>query len=615
MPDIIHLLPDSVANQIAAGEVIQRPSSAVKELLENSVDSGADDIKLFIKDSGKTLIQIVDNGCGMSETDARMSFERHATSKIKTANDLFAIKSLGFRGEALASVAAIAQIELKTKRTEDETATCIQIEGSRVIGQAPCAHQNGTSIVVKNLFYNIPARRKFLKSDTTELRHIIEEFQRVALVYPAIRFSFFNEGRQLFLLNKSNLRQRISAIFGASYNNRLVPVEQGTEVVKISGFVGKPEFARKTRGEQYFFVNGRFIKHPYLNHAVDNAYYELIPKDAYPSYFIYFDINPEEIDINIHPTKTEISFQHNQVIYSILSASIKQSLGKFSLAPSLDFKNEPSVDFYPVKAGRDLRPPEIKINPDFNPFETIKTRASGTDDGQFKKHVSGNWQKLYQTGELKFQPATSHKSDIFAQPQELPGNDVPTAPPGDQFIQLQNKYLVASIKSGLMIIDSERANERILYEKFYNSAGSGKGLSQQLLFPVTFGFSPGDFEILNQLINDLHILGFILENFGDNSVIVHGIPVDLNNNDLKDVLEGIIENFKLNRKELDMDKKINLARSMAKNLAVRFRNKLKHEEMLMLINRLFACQVPEITPDGKPVISLLTIEEMNERFK
>ena len=414
MPDIIHLLPDSVANQIAAGEVIQRPSSAVKELLENAVDSGADEIKLIIKDAGKTLIQVIDNGCGMSETDARMSFERHATSKIKTANDLFAIKTLGFRGEALASIAAIAQIELKTKRVEDELGTQIMIEGSMVKSQEPCGCQDGTSLSVKNLFFNIPARRKFLKADTTELRHIIEEFERVALVNHGIKFSFFNGNQQLFLLTQSNLKQRIVSLLGPAYNTRLLPVELESNVVNISGFIGKPEFAKKTRGDQFFFVNGRFIKHPYLNHAVDNAFRELIPSDAFPTYFLYLSIDPKEIDINIHPTKTEVNFQNGQVIYSMISSAVKQGLGKFNVVQSIDFDIEQTVQFSIPGKDHDIKSPAIKVDPDYNPFENQKIKSSfAPASSRPQQNVTG-WEKLF---ENDFTPAVPGSTETEPLPE------------------------------------------------------------------------------------------------------------------------------------------------------------------------------------------------------
>ena len=611
MPDIIHLLPDSVANQIAAGEVIQRPASAVKELLENAIDSGADDIKLYIKDAGKLLIQVTDNGCGMSETDARMCLERHATSKIKTAHDLFAIKTLGFRGEALASMAAIAQLELKSKRVEDELGTLILVEGSQVKSQEPCASQDGTSITIKNLFYNIPARRKFLKSNTTELRHIIEEFQRVALVYPEIKFSFFNENRQLFLLPGSNLKQRIVALFGNAYNNRLVPVDQTSDVVSISGFIGKPEFARKTRGEQYFFVNGRFIKHPYLNHAVDGAFTELIPKDSYPTYFIYLSIDPKEIDINIHPTKTEINFQNNQVIYAMLSAAIKQSLGKFNVQ-AIDFDVEPSLDFNPPKQGESIQQPKVNIDPTYNPFQEKNTTSPSSGFRHSKPKVEG-WEKLYDQG--SFIPQADQKISHPTQQANLESETEQEKNYHSELVfQLHNKYIITSVKSGLLIIDQQRAHERILFEQFQQSLDSGRGLSQQQLFPITIQFSAGDTEILQSVLPDLKTLGFDLEKFGENTFIVNGTPADLNNHSAKDVLENILENYKNQLKTRKIDKKINLARSLAVNMAIGDGKRLEREEILSIIERLFACKAPEVSPDGKPIVRILTLEEFNQMF-
>jgi DNA mismatch repair protein MutL len=613
MPDVIHLLPDSVANQIAAGEVIQRPASAVKELLENAVDAGADEISMVIRDAGKILIQIIDNGCGMSETDARMAFERHATSKIKEAHDLFAIRTLGFRGEALASIAAIAQVELKTKRTEDELGTCINISASQVKNQEPCAGQNGTSILIKNLFFNIPARRKFLKSNTTELRHVIDEFQRVALVNPDIKFSFFNENRQLYLLGKSNMKQRIVALMGQPYNSRLIPVNQDSDVINISGFIGKPEYARKTRGEQFFFVNGRFIKHPYLNHAVDNAYKELIPSDAFPSYFIYFTIDPREIDINIHPTKTEVNFRNNQVIYAMLNSAIKQSLGKFNITPSIDFESESPIDFSKIRQNQSAPMPSVKINLDYNPFET---KLSSTTTTGFKKPKAGeDWTKLYPPEipkdkklEKEFTEDENHGRPMFitGQPEEEQKKEI--------VFQLQNNYIVTTVKSGLMIIHKQRAYERILYEQFLNSLESGKGSSQQLLFPSTIEFSAGDMEILKEIENELKLLGFDLEEFGKNTIIINGAPPGMNNTELNDVLESIIENTKKNLKEIKINKKLNLAKSMAANLAFRYGKTLQQSEMQSLIDRLFACKAPEFSPDGKPVLRIITMDELEQKF-
>jgi DNA mismatch repair protein MutL len=615
MPDIIHLLPDSVANQIAAGEVIQRPSSAVKELLENAVDSGADEIKLVIKDAGKTLIQVIDNGCGMSETDARMSFERHATSKIKTASDLFAIKTLGFRGEALASIAAIAYIELKSKRVEDELGTQINIEGSVVRSQEPCACPDGTSLSVKNLFFNIPARRKFLKADTTELRHIIEEFERVALVNPGIKFSFFNETRPLFQLSKSNLKQRIVSLLGAFYNNRLLPVEQASNIVNISGFIGKPEYAKKTRGDQFFFVNGRFIKHPYLNHAVDSAFRELIPSDAFPTYFLYLTIDPKDIDINIHPTKTEINFQNSQVIYSMISSAVKQGLGKFNVVQSIDFDSEPSVQFSIPGKDQNLRPPAIKVDPDYNPFERQKQNIPFNPSGNKPPQKTEGWEKLF---ENDFTPAIPKfpVSDSFTVKQEpLLSQEMDEKVQPDSIFQIQNKYIVSVIKSGLMILHQQKAYERIYFEEFMTSFETGKGMSQQLLFPATVQFSAGDAQIIITIFTELRKLGFDLEEFGENSFIVHGVPTNLNNQAISDVLEDVIENFKRNQKEIGANKRINLARAMAIKVASGLNVKLQKEEMMAVIDRLFACKLPDVSPDGRPIVKIMTLNEIEQVFK
>jgi len=387
MPDIIQLLPDAVANQIAAGEVIQRPASVIKELMENAVDAGATNIKVIIKDAGKTLIQIVDNGCGMSETDMRMSVERHATSKIRAANDLFAIRTMGFRGEAMASIAAIAHLEIKSKRNEDEIGSALTIEGSTVISQEPCACSNGTIMSVKNLFYNVPARRKFLKKDSIEFRHISEEFQRVALVYHDIDFCLVHNGKTIFQLPKSSLKLRIINVFGKSYSERLIPVETETSLINIKGFIAKPEYARKQRGEQFFFVNGRFIKHPYFNHAVENGFSELLPEEAYPSFFLYFEVPPEQIDINIHPTKTEVNFQDRKAIYSIIVSAIKQSIGKHNITPSIDFDQEQSMNMFPPKDISEIRPPQITIDPDYNPFKT-SGQQKAIDKTHFKQDLS-----------------------------------------------------------------------------------------------------------------------------------------------------------------------------------------------------------------------------------
>ncbi|MCD4696531.1 MAG: DNA mismatch repair endonuclease MutL [Bacteroidales bacterium] len=609
MPDIIQLLPDSVANQIAAGEVIQRPASAVKELLENAIDSGADEIKLVVKEAGKSLVQIIDNGCAMSATDARMCFERHATSKIKKAEDLFAIRTLGFRGEALASIAAIAKVELKTQRREDDTGTHIHIEGSKVVSQEMFAGTEGTSIAVKNLFYNIPARRKFLKSNTTELRHIIAEFERVALVRPEIKLIFLNDNRQMFNLPIGNLKQRIVALYGNSFNTKLVPLQQDSDVVSINGFIGKPEFARKTRGEQYFFVNGRFIKHPYLNHAVDNAFRELIPNDTFPSYFIYFKIDPKEIDINIHPTKTEVNFQNNQVVYAMLSSTIKQALGKFNITPSIDFGAGSRFEIT-MPGKKNIEQPKIKVNPDFNPFEQSKPATTPGHQPFVKRENHNNWEKLYTTSEITFK---KEKQTV------LPKEDTPEAAftfedTVDAIFQLHDRFIISRVPSGLMIIDRQRAMERILFEDYLANLNEGKGFSQQSLFPETLHFSATDAAILVEIREELNLLGFDIERFTENSFIVKGTPVELNNLDSKDVLDSVIENVKKNLNEIKIDKKTFLAREMAVNMAVRHKKRLEKEEIKSLIDRLFSTQSPGVSPHGKPIVKIITFEELEQKF-
>ena len=459
MPDIIRLLPDIVANQIAAGEVIQRPASVIKELLENSVDSGATDIKIIIKDAGKTLIQIIDNGCGMSVTDARLSFEKHATSKIRQVDDLYSIRTMGFRGEALASIAAIAQVELKTKRTGDELGTLIEIEGSEVKNQTPVSCVEGTSISVKNLFFNVPARRIFLKSNNAENNHIIEAFQRIALAYPQIDFSMYINDKIVFQLSKSSLKQRIVSIYGNQFNERLLIVEQETNQVNISGFIGKPEFAKKTRGEQFFFVNNRFIKHPYLHHSVENAFNQLLPSGSFPTYFIFLNVDPQTIDINIHPTKTEVNFQDSKLIYAILQSAVKQSLGKFSITPSIDFEIEQSFKTPTYLEKFPIKQPTITIDPNYNPFETKHsppTPALSSSELSNKK----NWEQLYKYFDNKQIDNESIKTDIYSHTKNIQAdfeNDIFKIE-NRSFFQLQNRYILCNIKSGLLIIDQQRAH-------------------------------------------------------------------------------------------------------------------------------------------------------------
>jgi DNA mismatch repair protein MutL len=616
MPDVIRLLPDSVANQIAAGEVIQRPASAVKELLENAVDSGATAIRLSVKESGKSLIQVTDNGSGMSETDARMSFERHATSKIKEANDLFSILTLGFRGEALASIAAIAQVELKSRKADSELGTRLEIEGSQVKDQSPCSCPVGTTVSVKNLFFNVPARRYFLKTDTVELRHVIEEFQRVALVNPEIELTFHQNDKLVFQLDRSTLRQRISAIFGAHLNEKLVPVELVTELVNVSGFVAKPEFVRKTRGEQYFFANNRFIRHPYLHHAVESAYQELIPDGSFPVYFLYIDVDPQTIDINIHPTKTEVNFQNGQVIYASLRAAVRQSLGKFNVSSTIDFENESSIQVN-FPANRPVTPPTIKVDPEFNPFKRISQAIQ--NDNPRPGNVPENWEKLFPPVVAKspLQPSRQFEDTTPGHRQVIEANfdKVISSDPIRSIIQVQNKFIVSNVKSGLVIIDQQRAHERILFEKFMDRLEKSHVGAQQSLFPQTVHLSAVDAVIINDLKEEIMHLGFDLTEFGQNSYVVNGVPADFPDEDASKLLEKVIENFKTNRSALNIDKRVNLARAMAHNLAIRSGKSLQPEEMQMLVGELFACRIPDSAPDGSPALRIMSIDDIERRFK
>lgn len=606
MSDIIHLLPDSVANQIAAGEVVQRPASAVKELLENALDAGATSIKLIIKDAGKTLIQVIDNGCGMSQTDARMSFERHATSKIKKADDLYAIKTMGFRGEALASIAAIAQVELKTKRIGDEIGVSIEIEGSELKSQEASNTAEGTSIAVKNLFFNVPARRNFLKTDSVELRHIIDEFQRVAIPNPEIAFTLHHNGTEIFNLPKGNLKQRLMNVFGSSYNTRLVPVDEKTDIVNIGGFVIKPEFAKKTRGEQYFFLNKRFIKSAYLHHAVQSAFEQLIPNDSYASYFLMLDVNPKTIDINIHPTKTEVKFEDEKAVYAFLRSSIKKSLGQFNIAPSLDFDQEEHLFNIPLKPiDGIIKQPTIKVNPEFNPFKTDRIKT--------EKQISNqkNWERMYSRhadNQLEFEIKKEDEQQVINSEWD---KDLSKK----SLYQLHNKYILSHIKTGFIIIDQQGAHERVLYERIMDSMEGQKSLTQQELFPKTIELSAADFALVLELKNEIKTIGFDISEFGKNTFVIHGIPADSHDIDSVHLLEGLLENYKQNLQELKNNKQENIARAMAQNLAIKSGKILLPEEMNNLIDELFACKMPYSTPSGKPTISTFSLEDLDKRFK
>lgn len=611
MSDIIQLLPDSVANQIAAGEVVQRPASAVKELIENAIDAGADHIQLIVKDAGKTLIQVIDNGCGMSQTDARMCFERHATSKIRKADDLFAIRTMGFRGEAMASVAAIAQVELKTRRLEDDLGTCIRVEGSEVISQEAVAAPAGTNISVKNLFYNTPARRNFLKSNSVELRHIIDEFQRVSMAHPELFFTLHSDGNELFHLPSSSLKQRIIHLFGNSYNQKLVPVEEETSIINLRGYVGKPEFAKKTRGEQFFFVNQRFVKDAYLNHAVLSAFEEVLPKDNFPLYVLFIDIDPAQIDINVHPTKTEIKFQDEKALYAIIRSAVKRSLGRYNIAPTLDFNQETGFSrMISPQAPEDIVPPSISFNPSYNPFETTEKSSSNMNSGGFttqrREKPDASWASLYEIGQ-----------SINQAPQEFTFASAPEpkTTAEKQIIQLNQRFILSTIKSGFMLIDQQAAHERILFERFQQQLENRQGVSQQSLFPQTVTLNAADFELVNELLADIQALGFQIRTFGKNTFVVEGVPAEIADKASEvELLEHLIEGYKNNQSVLKLSKRDNLARTLARNAAIKAGTPLGAEEMNVLIDELFACQLPNLSLNGKPVIVTFSSEDILKQF-
>lgn len=616
MGDIISLLPDSIANQIAAGEVIQRPASVIKELMENAIDAGASTIKLIIKDAGKTLLQVIDDGCGMSDQDARMCFERHATSKIKNAKDLFAIRTMGFRGEAMASIAAIAQVELRTRRQQDELGTKIIIEGSEIKSQQPCQCIAGTSISVKNLFFNVPARRNFLKSDTVEMRHLVDEFQRIALAHPDIFFSLHHNNTEVFHLPTGNLRQRIVAMFGSNTNKKLVPVTEDTEVLNMEGYVGKPSFAKKTRGEQFFFVNQRFIKSGYLNHAIMTAYEELIAKDTYPLYVIFLEIDPARIDINVHPTKQEIKFEDERLVYNYLKVAVRHALGQYSITPTLDFEQETGFS--------NMGSPSLTQKQNVSSISDkrdSKKQSNPTPASRLESTNLRNWQKLYEgLEELEEENPQSTQTSVTiesaASTNPLSG-DEPEAMPVDRKppYQIHGAYIITQIKSGFILIDQRTAHKRILYERYLNSLENKQQGTQKKLFAKTVNVSPADKPLLDELIPQIQLLGFDIEDFGNNSYVIHGIPAELSNGvDEQQILEDLLHQYKENL-ELKLGITENIALSLARGAAIKRGQLLTTEEMLELIDKLFACQVPMKGPTGDHCFVTYELEELKKRFK
>ncbi|MEQ8626581.1 DNA mismatch repair endonuclease MutL [Ekhidna sp.] len=605
MSDVIHLLPDSIANQIAAGEVVQRPASVVKEMLENSVDAGATSIKLIVKDAGKSLIQVVDNGCGMSGTDARMSFERHATSKIRTSDDLFKIKTLGFRGEAMASIAAVAQVELKTRQTDDELGTQLIIESSEVKSQEPIAYNQGTSICVKNLFYNVPARRNFLKSNPVELRHINDEFQRVALANPEIAFTMVQNDLETYKLDAGKLSKRIVQLFGKNYQQQLVPCSEETDLVKVTGYVGKPENAKKTRGEQFFFINNRFIKNGYLNHAVTRAYEGLLKEDYFPFYVLFIEIDPVHVDINVHPTKTEVKFDDDRMLYGVINSAVRQALASFNVTPSLDFSAD--VSFEHLNIQRENQAVSNKKDRDYGSFKSLESNQERLNKLN-ELYASASQEEIATIEEAEKERVVQ---TTFSSSMNQPAEQEEKKPT----YHLHGRYLLRQVKSGMVVLDKVSALERILFEQYQKSMKSGSGTSQSCMFPQQVSLNPSDFALTMELKNEINQLGFEFEHMGESMVVIQGIPSELAPCNEKEVFEGLIEQYKFNAEKLNLPKNESLARALAKRTAGNRCNKLKEEEMDHLMDRLFACEQPNYTPDGNPTYVLVSLEQINEWFK
>ncbi|SDG83279.1 DNA mismatch repair protein MutL [Flavobacterium omnivorum] len=611
MSSIIQLLPDHVANQIAAGEVVQRPASVVKELLENAVDAKATDIKLIIKDAGKALVQVIDNGLGMSVTDARLCFERHATSKIRHAEDLFSLHTKGFRGEALASIAAIAHVEMKTKQDQEELGVHIIIEGSKFVSQEAAVLPKGTSFAVKNLFFNIPARRNFLKSDTVEYRHVVDEFQRVALAHPKIHFTFYHNGSEMFNLPPSTLRQRIVTIFSGKTNEKLIPVQEETEIVAIQGFVSKPEFAKKNRGEQFFFVNDRFIKSGYLHHAVMAAYDGILKDGAQPSYFLNLSVPPNTIDINIHPTKTEIKFDDEQALYAILRASIKHGLGQFNVAPVLDFDRDSNLDTPYHYKDLEGATPTIQVDGNFNPFSDDKPNKHFSN---YKKPEStANWESLY----VGLKQDTDDIAHITFENEEMTSslfNDEDIEHSIHKTYQIHKKYIVSSIKSGMVIVDQQRAHQRVLYEQFLVNMTVHQASSQQLLLPLNLFFSSSEMELIQDLQVSLKNTGFVFEENTTDHIVISGIPVNVTESEVSLVLEQLLADLQDGIPESSFSQSDTIAKSMAKSLAVKTGKHLTEKEQENLVNGLFACKDPNTSPFHKPTFITMRVEDLDKKF-
>lgn len=614
MTDIIHLLPDSIANQIAAGEVIQRPASVVKELVENSIDAGAEKIIISIKGAGRTLVQVIDDGKGMSQTDVRMAFERHATSKIKKAEDLFSLRTMGFRGEALPSIAAIAQLEVKSRRKEDELGTMLCISGSKIDKQEPISYVEGTSIAVKNIFYNVPARRKFLKSNETERRNILNEIEQIALVHPEIEFTLIENDIETLNLPKTNLRQRIVQLEGKKINDQLLEIEEETSLGKIYGYVSRPEFAKKSRASQFFFVNNRYIRHPYFHSAVMSAYSHLIDPREKPSYFIYFEVDPKTIDVNIHPTKTEVKFENEQALWQILMVIVKESLGRFNAVPSIDFDREDAPEIPIYDSSKEVSMPSVSLSPGYNPFNIHNSHNSGMNS---RKAPSFDWEKLYEN----FEGAKGEEEDQeVAIPENLFSNLECKGDSGDhdmyvEHYQHKQKYILTSVKSGLMIIDQHRAHVRILYDKYLSQIKDRKGTSQRVVFPEIIELSASDSAVLPAIEDDLEALGFEISNLGNNSYAIQGVPVGVEGLDVVEVIHSMISSCRENGSDVKSEIQESIANSYAKITAIPYGKTLSREEMLSLVSQLFSLQSPSYTPDGKKVMSIIYDSDIEKMLK
>ena len=612
MPDVIHLLPDNIANQIAAGEVVQRPASVVKELLENAIDAGATQIKLIVKESGKAMIQVIDDGIGMSETDARMCFERHATSKIRSSDDLFSIKTMGFRGEAMASIAAVAQVELKTRKEENELGTLLQVDGSEVKKAELTSTQKGSSLCVKNLFYNVPARRNFLKSNSVEMRHIVDEFQRVALANSEVSMALHQNDLEMYRLTPGKLSKRIVEVFGKNYKNQMAACLEETELVKVYGYVGKPEFSKKTRGEQFFFVNNRFIKSSYLHHAVMNAFEGLLQEKTYPFYTLFLELDPKHIDINVHPTKTEIKFDDERTVYAVVMAAVRQALGTHNITPTLDFQQDVNfASFTPQPSGSTG---VLKADKAYGQYRNVE------------KQDTSHWEKLYEglQQDIRQEEDKNAQMDIHPEQREtitfgsainqMGDLGTPELSKEQQYFQIHRKFIATHVKSGLMLVAQHEAHERILYEKFLLMIEQRSGASQQSLFPQTLELNPSDFSLVMGMEEEIKAIGFEFSVFGKNAIIINGVPADLKAANEKELFEGFVEQFKQNQSELSVSTDENVARAIAGRSALKEGTVLEVAEMASLIDQLFACKNPNYAPNGRRSSFILELEKIDQFF-